>query len=251
MLTNFQRYRLHAFCDACKSSYAAVVFLRCEDEGQVSVQILQAKSRVPRLKISIPRLELLVCCIGVRFLTFLKSGIAPENAKEFFWTVFVHLFTQGDERKTLSRVRWKSSEKIRSITKVTDWRYDPGQGNPANLSSRGRVACRLTQTKWWEGPSWPRLAEENCPSTERAAREEQINRDRTSHVLGRASLTYGVMSIICDCETTVNSRPLTYISEDSRDPLPLTQAMYLQHVPQVGVPYLDHLDNIDLTKRLR
>jgi hypothetical protein len=60
------------------------------------------------------------------------------------------------------------------------------------------------------------------------------------------------MSIICDCEATVNSRPLTYISEESRDPLPLTPAMYLQDVPLVvGVPDLDHLDELDLNKRLR
>jgi hypothetical protein len=72
------------------------------------------------------------------------------------------------------------------------------------------------------------------------------------HVLGRASLTYKeTMSIICDCEATVNSRPLTYVSEDSRDPLPLTPAMYPQDVPQVGVPDLDHLDNVELTERLR
>ena len=45
-------------------------------------------------------------------------------------------------------------------------------------------------------------------------------------VLGRASLSYEeTMSIICDYKATVNSRPLTYISEDSRDPLPLTPAM--------------------------
>jgi hypothetical protein len=71
-------------------------------------------------------------------------------------------------------------------------------------------------------------------------------------VLGRASLTYEeTMSKTCDCEATVNSRPMTYISEDSRGPIPLTPAMYLQNVPQVRVPDLDHLDNVYLTKRLR
>jgi hypothetical protein len=71
-------------------------------------------------------------------------------------------------------------------------------------------------------------------------------------VLRYASLTHKeMMSITFDCKATVNSRPLMYILEDSRDPLPLTPAMYLQDVPQVGVPDLDHLDNVDLTKRLR
>ena len=65
-------------------------------------------------------------------------------------------------------------------------------------------------------------------------------------VLGRAFLSYEeTMSIICDCEATVNSRPLTYIFEDTQDLLPLTPAMYLQDVPQVGVTDLDHLDKTE------
>jgi hypothetical protein len=49
-LTIGQKYSLHTFGDACKSSSATVIFLQCEDEGQVSVQLLQAQSRVAPLK---------------------------------------------------------------------------------------------------------------------------------------------------------------------------------------------------------
>jgi hypothetical protein len=50
MLTGSQKYSLHTFCDTYKSSYAAVIFLRSEYEEQVSVHLLQSKSRVAPLK---------------------------------------------------------------------------------------------------------------------------------------------------------------------------------------------------------
>jgi hypothetical protein len=40
MLMGSQKYSLHAFCDACKSSYGTVIFLRNEYDGQVSVHLL-------------------------------------------------------------------------------------------------------------------------------------------------------------------------------------------------------------------
>jgi hypothetical protein len=86
MLTGSQKYSLHMFCDACKTSCAAVIFLRSEYEGQVSVHLLQAKSRVAPLKqITIPRLELLACCTEARLSAFVKRGIDLEDV-EYFWT---------------------------------------------------------------------------------------------------------------------------------------------------------------------
>jgi hypothetical protein len=72
---------------------------------------------------------------------------------------------------------------IRNITKVRDWRHVPDQENPADLPSGGRVAGRLTQMKWWEGPSWLRLPEEDWPSVEPAASKEEVNRERRRGVV--------------------------------------------------------------------
>ncbi|GFV56472.1 uncharacterized protein TNCV_61221 [Trichonephila clavipes] len=61
-----KRKTLHVFCDANKKAYAACVFLRIEYEENVFVKLIQAKARVAPLKdISVPRLELLACTIGV------------------------------------------------------------------------------------------------------------------------------------------------------------------------------------------
>lgn len=64
-------YALHVFCD----------------ESRVSVQLLLAKSRIAPLKeATIPRLELLACCIGVCLIVHVKRGVGLEPLKEHYWT---------------------------------------------------------------------------------------------------------------------------------------------------------------------
>ncbi|GFW91382.1 integrase_H2C2 domain-containing protein [Trichonephila clavipes] len=58
---------LHIFIDASKSSYGACVFVRTVVENDVKVTLLRSKARVAPLKsLTIPRLELMSCCIGTR-----------------------------------------------------------------------------------------------------------------------------------------------------------------------------------------
>ncbi|GFT18413.1 uncharacterized protein TNCV_4059211 [Trichonephila clavipes] len=58
---------LHVFVDASKSSYGACVFVRTVVENDVKVTLLRSKARVAPLKsLTIPRLELMSCCIGAR-----------------------------------------------------------------------------------------------------------------------------------------------------------------------------------------
>ncbi|KAG8180888.1 hypothetical protein JTE90_018388 [Oedothorax gibbosus] len=48
-------------------------------------------------------------------------------------------------------------------------------------------------------------------------------KDLLKRVLGRALLSQEEMStVLCDCESLMNSRPLTYISENNKDPVPLS-----------------------------
>ena len=52
--------QLVGFSDASKLAYGAVVYLRCESETEIDVNLIMSKSRVAPLKVqSIPRLELL------------------------------------------------------------------------------------------------------------------------------------------------------------------------------------------------
>src|SRR5690606_28426628 len=58
--------------------------------------------------------------------------------------------------------------------------------------------------------------------------------------LGRAVLSFEeLQTVLCDCEAIINSRPITQMSEEARDLVALTPAMFLSEIAEVGVPDLD------------
>ncbi|XP_035218013.1 uncharacterized protein LOC118191326 [Stegodyphus dumicola] len=70
-------------------------------------------------------------------------------------------------------------------------------------------------------------------------------------VLGRSSLNHEeLITILCDREAIMNSRPLTYVSEDAADLSPITLSMFLHEIRQIGVLDLDNIDAKSLNKRL-
>uniref|UniRef100_A0A8D8RXR7 CCHC-type domain-containing protein n=1 Tax=Cacopsylla melanoneura TaxID=428564 RepID=A0A8D8RXR7_9HEMI len=74
--TSGVRYELHAFADACISSYAAIVYLRCSDGNQTKVNIVFAKARVaPKERPTLPRLELLGALLAFRCLKYVESSL--------------------------------------------------------------------------------------------------------------------------------------------------------------------------------
>ena len=72
-------------------------------------------------------------------------------------------------------------------------------------------------------------------------------------VLGKACLTYEEMyTVLCDCENVLNSRPLTYVSNEAGDPKPLTPAMFLYDNNKNDNPDLDLIDSCaDLNTRAK
>ncbi|GFS48771.1 integrase catalytic domain-containing protein [Trichonephila clavipes] len=71
-------------------------------------------------------------------------------------------------------------------------------------------------------------------------------------MLVRASLYYEELNtVLCECEHVINSRPLTYISEDVNDLSPLTPAIFLQEIETSDVTDIDCLDHQEINKRIR
>lgn len=53
--------------------------------------------------------------------------------------------------------------------------------------------------------------------------------------LGNALLSYEEFyTVMCDCEAILNSRPLTLISEDTNDLIPITPALFLGNIKEYG-----------------
>ncbi|KAF8793905.1 hypothetical protein HNY73_001936 [Argiope bruennichi] len=70
----------HVFCDASQLAYATCIYLRSENEEGVSCQLIQSRSRVAPLKpVTVSRLELLACTIGIRLMTTIKRDLHMED----------------------------------------------------------------------------------------------------------------------------------------------------------------------------
>ncbi|UYV65697.1 hypothetical protein LAZ67_3005171 [Cordylochernes scorpioides] len=62
-------------------------------------------------------------------------------------------------------------------------------------------------------------------------------------ILGQTSLGYEELStVMCDDESLMNTRPLTYLTEESEDLVPLTSSLFLHEVREVGVPDMNLID---------
>ena len=151
---------------------------------EVSVQLLMAKSRVaPLTKISIPRLELLSCCIGARLGRFVKRSLNLGNIQEFYWTdstTVLQWIRKNDSWKIFVRNRVKE---IRQLTFAEDWKHIPGCHNPADLPSRGCSVKNLLQSRWWEGPPWLKEEEMCWPKSESVINEEEVAEEKMTCLL--------------------------------------------------------------------
>lgn len=90
---------------------------------------------------------------------------------------------------------------------------------------------------WWGG-WWERLV--------------RMVKELLRRNLGSSSLNYEeLVTLLCDCEYTINSRPLTYLSDDFDSLQPLTPSMFLQPIIKGSVSDLDKIDSSCLNKRIR
>ncbi|GFX19597.1 integrase catalytic domain-containing protein [Trichonephila clavipes] len=90
---------------------------------------------------------------------------------------------------------------------------------------------------WWGG-FWERLV--------------RTVKELLRRTLGKAIFTYEeLLTILCECEKVVNSRPLTYLSEDMQDLTPITPPRFLFEIPTADTKDLDVRDANHFRKRLR
>nr|CAI5867597.1 unnamed protein product [Callosobruchus analis] len=75
---------------------------------------------------------------------------------------------------------------------------------------------------------------------------------RLEKTLGCASLDYDdLTTVLCECESVVNSRPLTCLSEDPKDFVALSPSMFLRDQFKTGLPDCDAVDHMSLCEGLR
>ena len=155
---------MHIFCEASASSYATCIFLRNEFSKEVSCQLVQARSRVAPLKnISIPRLELLACCIRARLANTVIRDLRLDNIKKFHWSDSMDVLYWITKEGPWGIFVENRVKEIRKLSSPNSWNFVPGHLNPADLPSRGCSMSSLVKSEWWLGPPWLLQLEENWP----------------------------------------------------------------------------------------
>ncbi|GFT30114.1 integrase catalytic domain-containing protein [Trichonephila clavipes] len=170
---------LHVFVDASKGSYAGCVFVRSIVDSRVSVILVRAKSRVAPLKLlSIPRLELMACCVGARLVNSILKALNMPDLKVTLWSDSTTALWWIKEYGNWSVFVANRVKEIRQLTQIQSWKYVPGNMNIADLLSRGCSPRQMLSSRWWEGPSWLKQNSEYWPDGEISCEPQEVNVER-------------------------------------------------------------------------
>ncbi|GFV26994.1 integrase catalytic domain-containing protein [Trichonephila clavipes] len=170
---------LHVFVDASKEAYAACVFVRSMFKSDVKVTLVRAQARVASLKpLSIPRLELMACCIGSRLANSIVNALNLPNLRITFWSDSTTALWWIKEKGSWSVFVENRVKEIRQLTQGHLWKHVPGNLNIADLLSRGCSPRQMLISRWWEGPLWLRESPEYWPLGETHGESEELELER-------------------------------------------------------------------------
>lgn len=182
--SSISKMSLHVFCDASQVAYACCAYLRTDDGSEVNCQLVQARSRVAPLKpISISRLELLACCIGVRLGNSIKQDLKIDEIPTFYWTDSMNALYWIKNQEPWATFVMNRVKEIRNLSSTEEWNHVPGHINPGDLPSRGCSPQTLITKRWWEGPEWLMKNNEQWPAQVVSPCVEVIDAERTKRIL--------------------------------------------------------------------
>ena len=184
--------QLHVFSDASVDLYAAVAYIRVEDQnGFIDVSLIGAKTRVAPIKLmSIPRLELQGAVLAVRWSMTLINSHEITFEKVYFHvdsTTVLDWIACKDPRKYKQFVAFRISE-ILSSTTIDQWRYVPSKMNIADDATKFvNVNENPEEDRWFSGDSFLKLPESEWPT--RRVKEDTQAELKAAHVMVHRAIT--------------------------------------------------------------
>lgn len=167
MTYKYERIDLHVLCDASEQAYATVAYWRIKKcDGSIRVVLVAAKAKVaPRRAQTIPRLELQAAVIGARLADTIRKEHRFEVGQTTYWTdssTVVH-WIHHDMRRYTPFVAHRLGE-IAELTHKEEWRWLPTDHNVADDATRLVDAPIAATDRWFQGPSFLHLPEEQWPT---------------------------------------------------------------------------------------
>lgn len=175
--------QLHIFCDASEQAFAAVAYVRVNNNGMITSHILMSKSRVAPLKrLTIPRLELQGAIIAVRMKETIVKEIDIAFSSIRFWTdSLLNLQYINNESKRYKVFVANRVAEIRNHSEPEQWYFVPGKINPVDISTRGEIKDDVALQRWFSGPEflihdeseWPRTELEPLSPTDKEIKKQK------------------------------------------------------------------------------
>ncbi|GBO46939.1 hypothetical protein AVEN_177282-1, partial [Araneus ventricosus] len=107
-----------------------------------------------------------------------KSDLGLEDVPICCWSDSVNVLYWIKGKENWGTFVNNRVQEIRRLTNPEDWKHIAGILNPADLPSRGCSAEELTESLWWEGPSWLKKPREEWPLSEACPDFAIINSER-------------------------------------------------------------------------
>ncbi|XP_043069582.1 uncharacterized protein [Drosophila bipectinata] len=149
---------MHTFVDASENGFAAVSYIRFQNEAGIHCSLLGSKTKVAPLRpTSIPRLELMGAVLGARLA--LELSLGAKLSTRTFWTDSrtVLSWLRSDQRKYKQFVAFRvikipRKERVPSSENVADDATKWNKGPDFNRESRRLNGPRFL---WQERQFWP------------------------------------------------------------------------------------------------
>ncbi|XP_049284605.1 uncharacterized protein LOC125764417 [Anopheles funestus] len=178
----YDQAEMHLFVDASQLAYGCVVYLRVIDAGgEPHCTLVCGKSKVAPLKpLTIPKMELQACLLGVRMLRTMESHHPFRTKRRVLWTdsMVALSWIHADPRNYRPFVANRVAE-IREKSDLTEWRWVPTHENPADETTKWKGPTKLGwDSIWFQGPTFLLLDESSWPMKKPVSTtpEEEIRR---------------------------------------------------------------------------
>uniref|UniRef100_W8BRZ3 Integrase zinc-binding domain-containing protein n=1 Tax=Ceratitis capitata TaxID=7213 RepID=W8BRZ3_CERCA len=152
------KIELHGFADASEKAYAAVVYIKYDEQ----INIVAAKSKVNPMKNrkTLPNLEL---CAAHLLSKLIHRIIITIKQRAKVYTINLCWIENNKSKDKFIRTRVND---IKDLIPSAKWNHVVSKENLADIASRGISPNELQMQKlWWNGPDWLRASEDKWPQS--------------------------------------------------------------------------------------